>query len=219
VVGKTRPLVVMSCFKTEGQNEYWRILSAVPNRGNLSNLYKWLTSTQGRELRQHGGVAEETTVQSQDQWRMLQVNTHSFPSNYWRHKITKSKESNKCDLCKVLWIVEGSFNTDDDLPIQTLGHIQQQCEALSEIHTLVHHRCWCIIHAELGRLTSSKWRFVYINGEKNLKTIWNDLEDEFPEVFVFCSVETLENATMEQERHRPLTEAEERQHKADTPKE
>ncbi len=34
----------------------------------------------------------------------------------------------------------------------------------------------------------------------------------------FYSVQTLENATMEQERHRPLTEAEERKHKADTPK-
>jgi hypothetical protein len=74
-------------------------------------------------------------------------------------------------------------------------------------------------YKELGRLGSSKWRFVYINGEKNLKTIWNDLEDEFPEVFNFCSVQTLENETMEEERNRPLTEAEERKHKGDTPKE
>jgi hypothetical protein len=32
-------------------------------------------------------------------------------------------------------------------------------------------------------------------------------------------VQTLENTTTEQERHRPLTEAEERKHKAGTPKE
>jgi hypothetical protein len=32
-------------------------------------------------------------------------------------------------------------------------------------------------------------------------------------------VQTLENSTTEQERHRPLTEAEERKHKDDTPKE
>jgi hypothetical protein len=60
------------------------------------------------------------------------------------------------DLCRTLWITEGRFNTEDDLPIQTLGHIQHQCETLSEIHTLTHHRCWCIIHTELGHLISSR---------------------------------------------------------------
>jgi hypothetical protein len=73
---------------------------------------------------------------------MLQVNTHSFPSNYydWKHKITNAKESDRCDLCKSLKIVEGRFTTDN-LHHQTLGHIQHECETLSEIHTLTHHRC------------------------------------------------------------------------------
>ncbi len=44
-----------------------------------------------------GECLKTTTVRSQDQWRILQVNTHNFPSKYWRHKITKAKESNKCD--------------------------------------------------------------------------------------------------------------------------
>ena len=74
---------------------------------------------------------KKTTVRSQDQRRMLQAITHSFPSNYWRHKITKAKESDRCDLCKVLQIAEGWFTTDDNLLPQTLGHIQQECEALS----------------------------------------------------------------------------------------
>ena len=103
-----------------------------------------------------GEWLKKATVRSQDQRRMLQANTHSFPSNYWRNKITKGKESDKCDLCRALWITEGRFNTEDELPIQTLGHIQHQCEALSEVHTLEHHRCRRIIHAELGRLASSK---------------------------------------------------------------
>jgi hypothetical protein len=34
-----------------------------------------------------------------------------------------------------LRIEEGRFNTDDDLPIQTVGHIQHQCKTLPEIHT------------------------------------------------------------------------------------
>ena len=166
-----------------------------------------------------GEWLKKATVRSQDQRRMLQANTHSFPSNYWRNKITKGKESDKCDLCRALWIAEGRFNTEDELPTQTLGHIQHQCEALSEAHTLAHHRCWRIIHAELRRLASSKWQFICINGEKNLKTIWNELEDEVPEVFNFCSVQTLENAATEQARHHPLTEGEENKHKAGTTKE
>jgi hypothetical protein len=78
---------------------------------------------------------KKATIRSQDQWRILQPNTHNFPSNDCRNKITKGKESNKCDLCRALWIVEGRFNTEDELPIQTLGHIHHQYETLSEIHT------------------------------------------------------------------------------------
>jgi hypothetical protein len=150
---------------------------------------------------------------------MLQANTHSFPSNYWRNKITKGKESNKCDLCRALWIAEGRFNTEDELPIQTLGHIQHQCEALSELHTLAHHRCWRIIQKELGRLASSKWRFICINGGKTLKTIWNELETEFPEIFNHCSVQLLENAATSQAGHHPFTEAERRKRDAGTTEE
>jgi hypothetical protein len=145
---------------------------------------------------------------------MLQGNTHSFPSNYWRNKITKGKESNKCDLCRALWTAEERVNTEDELPIQTLGHIQHQCEALSEIHTLTHHRCWRIIHAELGRLASTKWRFICINGGKTLKTIWNELEAEFPTTFNNCSVQLLENATTVQVGHHHLTAAEQRKRHA-----
>ncbi len=83
-----------------------------------------------------GEWLKKATVRSQDHRRMLQANTHSFPSNYWRNKITKGKESNNCDLCRALWTAEGRVNTEDELPIQTLGHIQHQCQALSDyIHS------------------------------------------------------------------------------------
>ncbi len=60
-----------------------------------------------------------------------------------------------------------------------------------------------IIHAELGRLASTKWRFICINGEKTLKTIWNELEAEFPAIFNNCSVQLLENAATVQIGHNP----------------
>jgi hypothetical protein len=130
-----------------------------------------------------GECLKKTTVRCQDQWRMLQVITHSFPSNYCRHKIIKAKESDKCDLYKDLQIAEGMFTTDDNLLPQTLGHIQYECEALSEIHTLAHHRCCRLLHTELARLTSSEWCFICINGEKNLA----EIGDEFPEIFNLSS--------------------------------
>ena len=51
----------------------------------------------------------------------------------WIHRITKGKESNKCDLCRALRMKESRFTTEADLPEQDLGHIQHTCEALSEV--------------------------------------------------------------------------------------
>ena len=54
------------------------------------------------------------------------ANSHTFPTNEWIHKITKRKESDRCDLCKTLGLAEGRgrFKTEKDLPEQNLGHIQ-----------------------------------------------------------------------------------------------
>ena len=59
---------------------------------------------EGEYRRKLGEWLKMTSVRSQDQRRMLQATTHSLPCNAWIHKITKGKESNKCDLCKALWI-------------------------------------------------------------------------------------------------------------------
>ncbi len=115
-----------------------------------NDWYLW----KGDSRAKMGECLKKTTVRTQDQWKMLQVNTHSFPSNYCRHKITKTKESNRFNLYRTLWISEGRFNTDDYLPIQNLRHLQHQCETLSKIHTYAHYR-W------QSRLTSSKWRLMF----------------------------------------------------------
>ena len=67
---------------------------------------------------------------------------HTFPTNAWIHRITKGKESDRCDLCRALWIAEGRFRTEKEFPEQTLGHIQHTCEALSAAHIDTHHQCW-----------------------------------------------------------------------------
>jgi hypothetical protein len=90
----------------------------------------FLREGQGREML--GEWMKMTSVRSQDQRRMLRVNSHTFPTNAWIHKITKGKESDRCDLCRVLWIAEGRFRTEKELPEQTLGHIQHTCEAYQQ---------------------------------------------------------------------------------------
>ncbi len=60
----------------------------------------FLREGKGRELL--GQWMKMTSVRSQDQRRMLQVNSHTFPTNVWIHKITKKKEPDRCDLCKTL---------------------------------------------------------------------------------------------------------------------
>ena len=107
-----------------------------------------------------------TAVRSQDQRRMIQANSHTFPTNSWIHRITKGRESDRCDLCMSLWIAEDRFRTEKELPEQTLGHIQHTCEALSTAHIDSHHQCWRLIHGELARLAAPEWKFLCVSGEK-----------------------------------------------------
>ena len=114
--------------------------------------------------------------------------------NEYRRKFLTVPKRNK-----TLQIEKGWFTTDDNLLPQTLGHIQHEYEALSEIHTLAHHHCWCLLHTELARLAFSEWRFIFINGGKNLRTTWTELGDEFPEIFNLCAEQNLENVAMDQQ--------------------
>jgi hypothetical protein len=122
---------------------------------------------------------KKTAVKSQDQRRMLQANSHTFPTNLWIHKITKGREFDRCDLCRTLWMSEGRFRTEEELPKQTLGHIQHTCEALSAAHIDAHHQCWTLIHGELARLAAPEWKFLCISGEKCLQTIWDEITADF----------------------------------------
>jgi len=117
-----------------------------------------------------------TSVRSQDQRRMSQANSHTFPTNVWFHKITKKKESDRYDLCKTLWITEGRFKTEKDLPEQTLGHIQHTCEVLSATHIDTHHQSCRLIHGELSRVVAPEWKFLCIwerNVSKHYGTIYH----------------------------------------------
>jgi hypothetical protein len=135
----------------------------------------------------------------------------ALPSNAWIHKIKKETESNRCDLCKSLWIAQGRFNTEKDLPVQTLGHIQHTSEALSTAHIDAHHQCWRLIHGELARLAVPGWKFLCISGEKCLQTLWNDIPTEIEGLnYLNLTRNTIWNHARDRELKRPLTQTEER---------
>jgi hypothetical protein len=161
-----------------------------------------------------------TSVRSQDQRRILQANTHTFPTNAWIDKITKGKESDRCDLCRALRIAEGRFRTEKELPEQTLGHIQHTCETLSAAHIDAHHQCWRLIHGELARLAAPEWKFLCVSGEKCLQTILDDITSEFKDIpYLNLTQDTIWNAARAREMARPLTAVEDRRIKEGIPRE
>ncbi len=133
-------------------------------KGPISSTFQdtvdwFLREGQGRELL--GEWMKLTSVRSQDQRRMIQANSYTFPTNAWIHTITKGKTSDRCDLCRALWISEDRFRTEKDLPEQTLGHIQHTCEALSAAaHIDGHHQWWRLIHVEFARLSAPERKFL-----------------------------------------------------------
>ncbi len=178
----------------------------------------FLREGQGRELL--GEWMKLTSARSQDQRRMLQANSHTFPTNAWIHKTTKGKESDRCDLCRTLWTAEGRFRTKKDLPEQTLGHIQHTCEALSAAHIDAHHQCWRLIHGELSRLAAPEWKFLCVSGEKCLQTIWDEITSEFKDIqYLNLTQETIWKEARSREMARPLTSGEDRRIKEGIPKE
>jgi hypothetical protein len=155
-----------------------------------------------------------------DQRRMLRVNSHTFPTNDWIHKITKGKESDRCDLCRALWIVEDRFRTGKELPEQTLGHIQHTSEALSVAHIDAHHQCWRLTHGESTRLPSPEWKFLCVSGEKYLRTIWDDITSEFKDIpYLNLTQDTIWNTVRSRKMTHPLTPVEDRRIKEGIQKE
>jgi hypothetical protein len=190
-------------------------------RGPITSTFTtdwFLREGQGRELL--GEWMKKTAVRSQDQRRMIQANSHTFPTNSWIHKITKDRESDRCDLCRTLWIAEGRFRTEEELPKQTLGHIQHTCEALSTAHIDAHHQCWRLIHGELARLTAPEWKFLCVSDEKCLQTIWDEITADFEDIhYLNLTQETIWNPARAREMAHPLKTTEHKRIQEGIPRE
>ncbi len=65
----------------------------------------------------------------------------------------------------------------------------------------------------------SKWCFDWINSEKCFRTVWKELDREFPEGFNQCVEQALWNSARDTELRRPLTQTEEMRRKKGIPHE
>jgi hypothetical protein len=84
--------------KRERSNEDGLFMS---HQEDQSHPHSLSTGTSGRDRDERlGEWMKMTSIRSQDQRRMLRTNSHTFPTNVWIHKITKGKESDRCDLCR-----------------------------------------------------------------------------------------------------------------------
>ena len=116
--------------------------------------------------------------------QLVQTNLFHYRRVPSRGVLLTSQEFNKCglscDLCKVLWIVENRFTTETTLPKQDYG--------------------------ELARLVSTTWRFMFITGEKNLQTIWDELSAKFKDLqWLNITEDSIWNTTRDREMSRTLT--------------
>ena len=117
-------------------------------------------------------------------------------------------------------MAKGRPKPEEELPKQTLGHIQHSCEALSAAHIDAHHQCWRLIHGELARLATPGWKFLCVSGEKCLQTIWDEITSEFKDIqYLNLTQETIWNAARAREMARPLTAGEQRKIDEGVPRE
>ena len=141
----------------------------------------------------------------QNQGRCRYHKTNSMDPDGPEQNATESR-GDPSSPCRTLWITEVRFRTEEELPEQTLGHIQHTCEALSAAHIDAHHQCWRLIHGELARLPAPEWKFLCVSDEKCLQTIWDEITSDFEDMqYLNLTQETIWNAARSREMARPLT--------------
>jgi hypothetical protein len=86
--------VIHESRKREGINELEDGSFMPHQQGPITSTFTgdwFLREGEGRELL--GEWMKLTSVRSQDQRRMLQANSHTFPTNAWIHKITRKNKA------------------------------------------------------------------------------------------------------------------------------
>ncbi len=144
------------------------------------------------------------TAKTEDKRRLIQIITNSFPVNAFTSKF-KTGKSNRCDICRRAIQSTGATITEENLSIQTVGHITGYCLGKTDVITTAHHSTWRTLQSGIAQAVPKGWEFPSDNGELTLGQLWAD--NKMDEI---CTKATLWDAARTSELKRTLTPADEK---------
>jgi len=68
----------------------------------------------------------------------------------------------------------GATTTEEDLPIQTVGHITGYCLGQTDAITAAHHSAWKTLHSGIAQAAPKGWEFPSEKGELTIGQLWDD---------------------------------------------
>jgi ribonuclease HI len=146
---------------------------------------------------------KSASARTEDKRRLIQIITNSFPVNAFTSKFKKGK-SNRCDICRRALQATGATTTEENLPIQTVGHITGYCLGQTDAITAAHHSAWRTLHSGIAQAAPKGWEFPSEKGELTLGQLWAD--NKMDEI---CTKDALWETARPSEIKRTLTPADE----------
>ncbi len=116
----------------------------------------------------------------------------------------KKGKSNRCDICRRALQATGATTTEEDLPIQTVGHITGYCLGQTDAITAAHHSTWKTLHSDIAQAVPKGWEFPSEKGELTIGHLWTD--NKMDEI---CTKDNLWETARTSEIQRTLTSADE----------
>ena len=147
---------------------------------------------------------KSSSERTEDKRRLIQIITNSFPANAFTSKFKKGK-SNRCDICRRALQATGASTTEEDLPIQTVGHITGYCLGQTDAITTAHHSTWRTLQSGIAQAAPKGWEFPSEKGELTLGQLWAD--NKMDEI---CTKTALWDTAQSSEIQRTLTPADEK---------
>jgi hypothetical protein len=116
---------------------------------------------------------KSSSERTEDKRRLIQIITNSFPVNAFTSKFKKGN-SNRCDICRRALQASGATTIEENLPIQTVGHITGYCLGQTDAITATHHSEWKTLHSGIAQAAPKGWEFPSEKGELTLGQLWTD---------------------------------------------
>jgi hypothetical protein len=146
---------------------------------------------------------KSASARTEDKRRLIQIITNSFPVNALTSKF-KTGKSNRCDICRRAIQATGATITEENLPIQTVGHITGYCLGQTDGITAAHHSTWRTLQSGIAQAAPKGWEFPSEKGELTLGQLWAD--NKMDEI---CTKATLWDTARTSELKKTLTPADE----------